>query len=680
VTGSPGAPKRALKRCSLMPTALLVLLLFSALGLAVSCSPPEMAAPHQVCPEVPSPVCSLQSASATALPEATPSGTPTLQDLSGASRGYSRVEPQEPVVLGTVGTWAITYVVGTEGLAAGSDLCFYLRNRPPWSPMQTTSPDGAGYVLLMAPEPSSVAIRGTGSDDDETYCRVKVTEAFEPGERLTLIYQNARAPDWGAPRRVEFPVCVKGPGDEACVVVPHETYPELVVPWPGRLLAVAPSIVAPGEPFTISVAAVWQVSPDRHYAGTVQVSCSDPQAIVPPPYTFGELDGGTHRIGGVQLAGSGVFTCTVFDTTEGVRAGTTNPIVTDWSGPGNIYFGDPHVHTQLHRDWEINEPDDLDLAYEFARDVTALDFVAITDHGSWMTDDEWQLNTEKAAQYDEPGRFVTFVAYEWEGTSLYPAMVGCPRDQKQYGHRNVYFSGDSGPLIRSRDGCAPSDQRWERLETAMQEGLLGRALTIPHHPSVWPDVQMNWDYFDPQYDRLVEIVQFRGSSEYEPGEKGQPDPASVQAALARGYVLGFVGGSDNHLGQAGVLQGLSAILAPELTRDALFEALYERHTYATTGARMLIDFRGDGHPMGSQYQADAMPLLVGRVVGTASISRLDIVKDNVDVHSLTDVGQDVMFGWEDLEFGGSAFYYLRVTQGDGEMAWTSPIWVEPPSP
>lgn len=615
--------------------------------------------------------------SATSLPAPAPTAPVTASITPVATgepsallqRDYSIVEPDEPVPMKAVDTWAITYVVGDEGLPTDSEVYFYLPNRPPWSSMQSSDPDGAGYVRLTSPRPSMGTIIITSSDEEETYTHVKTAAPLNPGDRLTLTYKNALAPDWGAPRCVKFPVCVRRPDDETCEFVPHRNCLELVAPRALRLSVVAPSIMAPGEPFTITVAALWSFTPFLGYEGTVEFSCSDPNALLPSSYTFTEDDAGTHQFADVRLNSSGVFTFTVHDIADDRLVAHSNPVVTDWPDPRRIYFGDLHVHTQLHRDWEINQPDDLDAAYTFARGVTALDFVAITDHDNWMTDEEWELNKQKASEHNQPGRFVTFLAYEWTATILQPGFIGCPPDTPHYGHRNVYFLDDTGPLIRFRDGCSPPETLWQ--------GLAGiQAVTIPHHPSVWPDFEMDWEHFDPEFDKAVEIIQFRGSSEYAPGEKGDPHPASVQAALARGYRLGFVGGTDNHVGQAGVLDGITAILAPELSRSALFESLEERHTYATTGDRILIDFRGDDHPMGSVYQTREVPTLNIRIIGTAPITRVDIVKNNADVETRLDPGWDVGFTWSDADFNDSAYYYLRVTQENGEMAWTSPIWVE----
>ncbi len=72
--------------------------------------------------------------------------------------------------------------------------------------------------------------------------------------------------------------------------------------------------------------------------------------------------------------------------------------------------------------------------------------------------------------------------------------------------------------------------------------------------------------------------------------------------------------------------------------------------------------------------------------GTAPIERIDIVRNGVDVYTHMGGSADEEFGWEDTEdFGGVAivpedgrrfiYYYVRVTQEDDELAWSSPIWI-----
>ena len=80
-------------------------------------------------------------------------------------------------------------------------------------------------------------------------------------------------------------------------------------------------------------------------------------------------------------------------------------------------------------------------------------------------------------------------------------------------------------------------------------------------------------------------------------------------AFAQGYRVGVVCHSDDHKGRPGATRpgastfgaigGLTCYLMPELTRDALFEALRRRRHYGTTGTRLFMDLArhvpGAGH-------------------------------------------------------------------------------------
>ena len=138
--------------------------------------------------------------------------------------------------------------------------------------------------------------------------------------------------------------------------------------------------------------------------------------------------------------------------------------------------------------------------------------------------------------------------------------------------------------------------------------------------------------------------------------------------------------------------GLACVVAQELTRDALWQAMYDRRCYATTGDRILLDFTVDGQPMGSDLPVD-LSSSTGRsfsmrVAGTAPIDVVEIVRNNrvvYEAHPRLEVwGGD----WADDEplsevalqptFPGDrpfVFYYLRIIQRNRQRAWSSPIWL-----
>ncbi|NLG23850.1 MAG: CehA/McbA family metallohydrolase, partial [Clostridiales bacterium] len=396
----------------------------------------------------------------------------------------------------------------------------------------------------------------------------------------------------------------------------------------------------------------------------------------------------------LRLAGDAPTTCRVVVSGLGLDT-ATNPAPRLAGADGQVYFGEIHSHTALSDG--ARSVDDL---YQFARDGQQLDFAAVSDHdshlyGFGMFPGDWAIVREAAERYYAPRRFVTLLGYEW--TPVEPARAT--------GHHNVYYRDTDGPLFSSSDSRASTVPD---LLAALRE--LGRpALVIPHHPVACknaagrPEATLTvaWDTYDPTLMRLVEIYSKWGCSERVPPEyrplKFSAPGHAVQDALARGYRLGFTGGSDSHVampggrfdeGTRGNLRyegsGLVGVWAPALTREDIFDALYARRCYATSGARILVDFRVAGRPMGAELawaDPNAPRAIAGQVVGTAEIARVEIVRDGSVWQTLAGDGSSVCrFEREDASpLAGPAYYYLRVIQRDDERAWSSPVWIDPPA-
>jgi hypothetical protein len=235
-------------------------------------------------------------------------------------------------------------------------------------------------------------------------------------------------------------------------------------------------------------------------------------------------------------------------------------------------------------------------------------------------------------------------------------------------------------------------------------------LTIPHHTKFGSPT--DWAYRNDRHQRLVEICSLWGISE-------AGGPHSVQAALAMGHRLGFVGGTDSHYGLANQGSyhvddgnGLAGVVAPQLTRDAIWQALHQRRCYATTGDRILLDFRlhlhpsrahDEAYPMGTDIPVDLSEsgarTFTIRVAGTQALDRVEILRNNRVVFTApfpTGAATEDWDGqWMDdaplrsLAFAPTfpgdrpfVFYYLRVHQRNRQIAWSSPIWLtqRPPDP
>lgn len=373
----------------------------------------------------------------------------------------------------------------------------------------------------------------------------------------------------------------------------------------------------------------------------------------------------------------------------------------------DLYWGDLHGHSGLSPDALFFSPDHY---YEYGRDVAKLDFAALTDHdapwGLYGYPARWQMVRDAAKRHNDPGRFVAILAFEWTSGSGLDTMLHTLRrgeryayqeDPRHFGHRNVYFPGDEAPEdVFSND--QPHADTPEKLWGLMREY---GALSIPHHPLGGPTFPFKWDHYDEEMEPVVEIYSYHGNSEcedcphtiYNPYLTGRHD---VRHGLELGNHFGFIASTDCHQGRAGNYtyrywlldfvrwfyrgkpvpgQGTAAVYAKELTREGIFEALRSRRTYATTGARIVLEVRANGHFMGEAFDADGPVELEIRAMGLREIRKVEIIRNGRVVKKFEGTGVEFAATFVDEEAGeGEDYYYVRVWQADGHLAWSSPVW------
>ncbi|MCB0188401.1 MAG: DUF3604 domain-containing protein, partial [Caldilineaceae bacterium] len=130
-------------------------------------------------------------------------------------------------------------------------------------------------------------------------------------------------------------------------------------------------------------------------------------------------------------------------------------------------------------------------------------------------------------------------------------------------------------------------------------------------------------YFDQELGPLVEVVSCWGVFEW-----------LLWDAFDMGYIVGIMCNSDGHkgrpgaegpgAGEFGIANGLTCVLADSLTRDAVFDALKNRHCYGTTGPRIDLGFTVNNQPMGSVLETDGPLHIAANVRGTAPIESLTL--------------------------------------------------------
>ena len=522
--------------------------------------------------------------------------------------------------------------------------------------------------------------------------------------------------------RRPFPVFVKKPGDERLYEVEKQPAADVEPGDTHDVRAYAPSTVAGEEVLPVKVVFLdRELNPVERREAELTKVCD-----------CGRHPFRAERVEGMLTGYVPVCDCDeiVVEDADSYLTCTLNPRRRVQGGDLRLFWGEIHSHGHFD-----DGARDLDYNFRFASETACLDFAAasIRDHFADMAagvltqysnamwpfaeafgfdwEDEfralsdhllgvpegrtrWEHALAKTERYNQPGRFVTLAGYEW-AASKYPHLEKADGIENIYGHRCLYFNLADPPLLSSRS---------ERTSTP--EGLFaalrphaGRVIAIPHHPAAHPEYAtggwtMNWRRINPDFDRLVEVFSCHGNSEYPgnpkpiPGKCG-PAESFVRSAIARGIKVGIVAGTDNHEARPGQVDGgwgnspggMIGVWATELTRDAIFDALYNRRCYGVSNmSRMVLDFRLAGEPMGSElalrpYRKRELAI---SVLGTAHIEDVQIIKNGSPWRAFKSPGSR----FEHIEVDDEPAvmtdsYYVTVLQRDGEMAWSSPIWVQP---
>jgi len=620
------------------------------------------------------------------------------------------------VEAGTVGCWVVRVVLGHGGAGPGSMIAVQLPDS--WHAGNYSGAKGlhaidgtapnfisarssrAGvHLLCRVPDGTTddfVVTRRTGVDG-RVARHIWVVEVdvvsgdLDEGDFIEVLYgdqtqggggyEAALHPD--GPERILVSVRTSLDG-ETFVISPEDGAWAIVeAAAPVEVVATLPSTVASGESATLHIAVF-----DRFanlvtdFDGEITLSVRSGSAEVSLEVRLTPEDGGVVEIGVSDPAGI----VRIATANEGLGETLSNPmeVVSDAAAP-RLYWGDLHSHAADSFDGRGRSP------FTYARTAANLDFYALSEHGESWDEDVWPRVKKRINDHNDPGRFVTIVAYE--------ATFGAP-----WGHHNVYFLGDDGPLV-TRDNGTLLDL-WDAIEA-------GTAITIPHHTGVeWRVHQQvessllapspDWDYHDAERRRLIEIYSLHGLSEtfnpdhplaYENSHhtwaRSADGPFYATDAWAAGLQLGVIASSDDHAAQPGRPDGgLAAVWCDELERSDVFHALYRRHTYGTTGSRMIIRFTMNGVEMGQVAPFASSTQVEVVVHGTSPLEVVELVRQEDESGSIEVVmswdpdGYDLTASWDDYDSSDGGLYYVRVQEsgkrrGRAIMGWSSPIWCSP---
>lgn len=341
-----------------------------------------------------------------------------------------------------------------------------------------------------------------------------------------------------------------------------------------------------------------------------------------------------------------------------------------------LFRGEFHRHTELtaHRDQDGL----FEAIFRYALDVAAMDWIGPGDHDNGAGKEYmWWLTQKQVDIYHHPPVFVPMFTYE--RSVRYPS-----------GHRNVMFAKRGiRPLPRLTGG--------NRLMGTPEEGApdikrlyaylkhFGGICSV--HTSA-TNMGTDWRDNDPEVEPVVEIYQGHRqnyehfgapySAKNAQDSIGGFQPAGyVWNALKKGYKLGFQVSSDHvstHL-------SYGVVLVEEPTREGILEAFKKRRSYGAMDNIIGVLTCGE-HLMGDVFDTEEKPTIQVIAIGTAPIARVSIIRGvggetPTYVYEARPGRQKVELSWTDPDpaVGVESYYYVRIEQSDGRVAWLSPMWI-----
>ena len=594
------------------------------------------------------------------------------------------------VMAGTRRRWTFHFTVGPEGISDGGALYFQTSPFWGWSTPQVIRPREPGFtnvelvdrsigeILSLEAQtlgPNLIAIMLTG-------------RALNEGEQIELVFGASEAlarADRHAEKGATFWFAVDGDGDGVRELLTDCPTVDVHAGPPSLLVLTLTSTVRPQERPRLT-AAILDVtaSTGLEIDGVLNLQLMSSTGIEGPALTIDfEPEDKGHKTIELEALPRGVWRASGMISLDEIELSSiSNPLLCDAEAQ-RVRWGDLHGHSQLTDG--TGTPDDF---YTYARDVAMLDFCALTDHDHWgmrfvdAHEEVWLGLQATTNAHNAPGNFVTLVGYEW--TSWI------------HGHRHVLSFNDSIPMLSSLDEETDDPaELWAALRDT-------ETLTMAHHSAGGP-IATNWDFPpDPILEPLTEVMSVHGSSE------AMDSPALIYSplignfvrdALDKGFELGFIASGDGHDGHPGLPHlspyynyrkatnaeparvgtgGLAAVYCEELTRTALLKELRARSTYATSGPRLLLSANLEGQPMGSRVKPRSGEAALSlKLHGQAPIEELELVRSGAVITKLKlpEPALDLEHTFHLKDLGEGEYFYVRIRQSDGGLAWSSPWFI-----
>jgi len=343
-------------------------------------------------------------------------------------------------------------------------------------------------------------------------------------------------------------------------------------------------------------------------------------------------------------------------------------------GNMNLYYGNLHSHTR----YSWGEVKDYTPADNFAlAKEQGMDFCVVTDHDIWtklnIFNDTWAKTGSDADALTTEGEFVAIRGFEWSNPT--------------FGHICIFNTADfadflSTPFNPILPELTPSIYNWIDKRNAIAQF---------NHPGREKKMFNNLEFNETVADNFCLM------------ETGNKDDGNYTNDFIPNYILALDNGwkisptsnQDNHVYYMNSHR--TVIVAPELTRQSLFEAMSARRSYSTDDPDMRIIFKAGEDWMGSTvFTEDDSIVLTIMVKDNEPVSKIEIItnKGTVAAEKEFKKGETSALWQVTVPAETGTYYFAKITEEDSnndefdnrtfkdedrtngtQVAVTAPIWV-----
>ena len=352
------------------------------------------------------------------------------------------------------------------------------------------------------------------------------------------------------------------------------------------------------------------------------------------------------------------------------------------------YFGQLHSHTQYS-----DGAGSLESALDYVKNLPEsanVDFVAFTDHSNYFDKSGaanpegalYDMSLASAASQNLWNEYKNAVAtFNAANAGSMVAIAGFEMTWSGGpGHINTFNT----PGIVSRNNTTlnnkTKDAGLQAYYKLLSQTEGANSISQFNHPGTTFGNFIDFGYWDAVVDTRMYMVEV-GNGEGQIGAGGYyPSYEQYIMALDKGWHVAPTNNQDNHKGKWGnANDARDVILTDDFTEDGIYAALRARRMYATEDKNLDLDYTVNGNMMGSIIDVPEklnFEISFNDPDRTDSIAKVELVVNSGKVAYTWDSAADLAKGSVSVELAPEyTYYFVRVTEGDGDLAVTAPVWV-----